>query len=57
MDKYRSRGDNAETRAFTKEAAGKLTGHERLVAEGRLQKQAGRIQQTVGVVRDTSRSR
>ena len=57
MDKHRNKGAAEEGKAAAELMAGKITGHERIVAEGRLQKQAGRIQQTAGVVRDTPRSR
>ena len=57
MDKHRNKSAAEESRDAAELIAGKITGHERLVAEGRQQKQAGRIQQTAGEVRSTPRSR
>jgi uncharacterized protein YjbJ (UPF0337 family) len=57
MDKHRSKVAADDNKGVAEDIAGKITGHQRLVAEGRLQKQAGRIQQVDGVVRDTPRSR
>lgn len=57
MDKHRNKDHAEANRGVAEVIAGKITGHERLVAEGRLQKQAGRYEQTAGVVHSTPRDR
>jgi uncharacterized protein YjbJ (UPF0337 family) len=38
-----------------KEAAGKMTGNDRMRAEGAAEKTAGKVQKTAGRVKDTAR--
>jgi len=55
MDKNRIEGAAKELKGTLKEAAGKLTGNERLEAEGRADKAAGEVQGTVGKGKDAVR--
>ena len=48
MDKNRVEGAGREIRGRIKEAAGKLTGDEKLKAEGKAQKAAGKVQNAAG---------
>ncbi len=55
MDKNRIEGAAKELKGTLKEAAGKLTGNERLEAEGKADKAAGEVQGTVGKGKDAVR--
>ncbi|QYA03773.1 CsbD family protein [Rhizobium sp. B21/90] len=48
MDKNRIEGAAKELKGTIKETVGKLTGNERLEAEGKVDKAAGEVQSTVG---------
>lgn len=52
MDKNRIEGAAKELKGTIKEAVGKLTGNERLEAEGKFDKAAGEVQSTVGKGKD-----
>jgi uncharacterized protein YjbJ (UPF0337 family) len=55
MDKERVKGAAQNLRGKAKEAAGKVTGDEKLKAEGRGDQVAGKIRNVVGGVRDAFR--
>jgi uncharacterized protein YjbJ (UPF0337 family) len=57
MDKNRVEGAGREIRGRIKEAAGKLTGDEKLKAEGKVQKTAGKVQNAAGGGADAVRGR
>jgi uncharacterized protein YjbJ (UPF0337 family) len=57
MDKNRIEGAGREIRGRIKEAAGKLTGDEKLKAEGKAQRMAGKVQNAAGGAVDTARDR
>ena len=52
MDKDRVQGSFEQAKGAVKEGAGKLTGDAKLEAEGKAQKAAGKIQNTVGGMKD-----
>ncbi len=52
MDKNRIEGAAKELKGTIKETVGKLTGNERLEAEGKVDKAAGEMQSTVGKGKD-----
>ncbi|AYG68461.1 MULTISPECIES: CsbD family protein [unclassified Rhizobium] len=52
MDKNRVKGAVKEATGSIKEAAGKLTGNDRLKAEGAAEKIVGKIQGQVGKAKD-----
>ncbi|MGA1805041.1 CsbD family protein [Rhizobium sp. HT1-10] len=52
MDKNRIEGAAKELKGTIKETVGKLTGNERLEAEGKFDKAAGEVQSTVGKGKD-----
>jgi uncharacterized protein YjbJ (UPF0337 family) len=52
MDKNRVKGAVKEASGSIKEAAGKLTGNDRLQAEGAAEKIEGKIQSKVGKAKD-----
>ncbi|MBO9135012.1 MULTISPECIES: CsbD family protein [Rhizobium] len=52
MDKNRIEGAAKELKGTIKETVGKLTGNERLEAEGKVDKAAGEVQSTVGKGKD-----
>ncbi|MCZ3376586.1 CsbD family protein [Rhizobium sp. AG207R] len=56
MDKNRVRGAVKEASGSIKEAAGKLTGNNRLKMEGAAEKVEGRIQAKVGKAKDAIRN-
>ena len=55
MDKDRIAGTAKEVKGSIKQAAGKVTGNDRLRAEGTADKVAGKIQKTVGQAKDAVR--
>ncbi|MGA0596696.1 CsbD family protein [Enterovirga sp. CN4-39] len=55
MDKDRIEGAVEKVKGTAKEMAGKVTGDTKLEAEGKAQKAAGTVQNTVGGVKDTLR--
>lgn len=55
MDKDRIEGLAREAKGAVKEAAGKVTGDAKLQAEGKTAKNAGKIQNAVGGVKDAAR--
>ncbi len=48
MDKDRIKGAGERTKGKVKEQAGKLTGDKKLETEGKIDKAAGKVQNTVG---------
>lgn len=60
MDKDRMEGMAHQAKGAVKQAAGKVTGDEKMKAEGAAEKTAGKVQNTVGgakdAVRDASKS-
>jgi uncharacterized protein YjbJ (UPF0337 family) len=55
MDKDRVKGAAHEMKGAVKEAVGKMTGNTKTEAEGAAEKAAGKVQNTVGGVKDTAR--
>ncbi len=55
MDKEHIKGTAQKVEGAIKDAAGKLTGNEKLQAEGKADKAAGAARQTVGDVKDAAR--
>jgi uncharacterized protein YjbJ (UPF0337 family) len=55
MHKDQMKGAAKDAKGSVKEAAGKLTGDERLQAEGAAEKAAGKIQKGVGDLKDAAR--
>ncbi len=55
MDKDRIEGSAKQAKGAIKEAAGKVTGDSKLVAEGAADKAAGKVQNAVGGLKDTLR--
>ena len=55
MDSDRVGGVVNQAKGAVKEAAGKVTGDTKLEAEGKADKAAGKVQNTVGGVKDTAR--
>ncbi|MDB5557476.1 MAG: hypothetical protein JWQ36_410 [Enterovirga sp.] len=55
MDKDRVAGAVEKAKGTLKDIAGKITGDTKLEAEGKTQKAAGTVQNTVGGVKDTLR--
>lgn len=53
MNKDRVEGSAHQAKGTIKETAGKLTGDTKLQGEGKAEKTAGKIQNTVGGVKDT----
>jgi uncharacterized protein YjbJ (UPF0337 family) len=52
MDKDRIEGAATQAKGSLKEAAGKLTGDQKLQAEGKADKAAGKVQNAVGGLKD-----
>lgn len=52
MDKDRSEGALEKMKGSVKDAVGKVTGDSKLQAEGKGQKAAGTVQNTIGGVKD-----
>jgi uncharacterized protein YjbJ (UPF0337 family) len=57
MDKDRIEGSARKMKGDVKSAAGKITGDSKLEAEGKADKAAGKIQNTVGGIKDTLREK
>ncbi len=55
MDKDRIQGAAEQAKGAVKEAAGKVTGDQKLQAEGKADKAAGKVQSTVGGIKDSAR--
>ena len=55
MDKDRIKGAAEQAKGKVKEQAGKLTGDEKLQSEGKVDKAAGKVQNTVGGLKDSMR--
>jgi uncharacterized protein YjbJ (UPF0337 family) len=55
MDKDRVEGALNQAKGAVKEGVGKVTGDTQLQAEGKADKAAGKVQNTVGGVKDTAR--
>ena len=55
MDKDRIEGAAKKVKGSVKEAAGELTGDEKLKAEGKMDKAAGKAQNAVGGMKDAAR--
>jgi uncharacterized protein YjbJ (UPF0337 family) len=55
VDRDRVEGAANQAKGGLKEAAGKLTGDEKLKAEGKADKAAGKVQNAVGGVKDKIR--
>ena len=56
MDKEHIKGAAEKVGGAIKDATGKITGNERLQAEGKADKAAGATRETVGDVKDAGRS-
>ena len=57
MDKDRIEGSAAQAKGKIKEAAGKIAGDSKLEGEGKADQVAGKIQNTVGGIKDTLRGK
>ena len=57
MDKDRIKGSSEQAKGAVKEVAGKVTGDSKLESEGKGDKVAGKIQNTVGGLKDTLRGK
>ncbi len=55
MDKDRIEGAAHQAKGAIKEAAGKVIGDGKLQAEGKVEKEAGKVQNAVGGLKDTAR--
>jgi uncharacterized protein YjbJ (UPF0337 family) len=55
MDKDRIEGAGKQAKGAIKDAAGKLTGDQKLQAEGKADKVEGKVQNTVGGMKDKVR--
>jgi uncharacterized protein YjbJ (UPF0337 family) len=55
MDKDRVAGAAKQAKGRLKDAAGKITGDEKLRAEGKADKVEGKVQNTVGGLKDKAR--
>ena len=55
MDKDRIQGAAEQGKGKVKEQAGKLTGDQKLQSEGKADKAAGKVQNTVGGLKDSLR--
>jgi uncharacterized protein YjbJ (UPF0337 family) len=55
MDKDRVEGVGHQVKGAIKEAAGKVTGNERVAAEGKVEKAGGHVQEGVGKGKDAVR--
>ncbi len=53
MDKDRIEGAATQAKGSVKEAAGKFTGDQKLQAEGKADKAAGKVQNAVGGIKDS----
>ena len=57
MDEDRIKGSAEQAKGKLKEVAGKLTGDSKLEGEGKAEQVAGRIQNTIGGIKDTLRGK
>jgi len=57
MDKDRLEGSAKQAKGAIKEVAGKVTGDAKLEAEGKSDKAAGKVQNSVGGLKDTLRGK
>jgi uncharacterized protein YjbJ (UPF0337 family) len=57
MDEDRIKGSAEQAKGKLKEVAGKLTGDSKLEGEGKADQVAGRIQNTIGGIKDTLRGK
>ena len=57
MDKDRVEGAGHQAKGKVKELAGKVTGDSKLEAEGKGEKVAGKVQNTIGGVKDAVRGK
>ena len=57
MDKDRVDGSAHQVKGKIKEVAGKVTGDSKLEAEGTTEKVAGKVQNTIGGLKDTVRGK
>jgi uncharacterized protein YjbJ (UPF0337 family) len=55
MDKDRIAGAGKQLKGSIKEAAGKVTGDQKLEAEGKVDKATGKVQNAVGGMKDAAR--
>ena len=55
MDKDRTEGVGHQLKGALKEGAGKITGNEKLEAEGKIERAGGKVQEGVGKGKDTVR--
>jgi uncharacterized protein YjbJ (UPF0337 family) len=55
MDKDRIKGSFEQAKGAVKEGVGKATGDEKLEAEGKAEKAAGKVRNTVGGIKDIVR--
>ncbi len=55
MDKDRSAGVGHQVKGALKEGAGKITGNERVEAEGKVERAGGKVQEGVGKGKDALR--
>ena len=55
MDKDRVKGAATQAKGAIKDAAGKVSGDQKLQAEGKADKAAGKVQSTVGGAKDAVR--
>ncbi|NPD69402.1 CsbD family protein [Lichenicola cladoniae] len=55
MDKDRAGGIGHQIKGTLKEAAGKVTGNDKLAAEGKVEKAGGHVQEGVGKGKDAVR--
>jgi uncharacterized protein YjbJ (UPF0337 family) len=57
MDRDRVKGSAHQVKGTAKSVAGKITGDTKLEAEGELDKVAGKIQNTIGGIKDSVRGK
>ncbi len=57
MDEDRIKGSAEQAKGKLKEVAGKLTGDSKLEGEGKADQVAGKIQNTIGGIKDTLRGK
>jgi uncharacterized protein YjbJ (UPF0337 family) len=57
MDKDRIEGAAHEAKGKVKEVAGKMSGDAKLETEGNVEKNAGKVQNAVGGIKDTLRGK
>jgi uncharacterized protein YjbJ (UPF0337 family) len=55
MDKDRIKGSFEQAKGKAKEVAGKMTGDSKLEGEGKADKAAGKVQNTIGGIKDSLR--